>query len=226
MIATDRFREFQQDHGVKKAHTIHVRDGELWYALDDAGRWVVSWYPHRSDHPDAPKLLTDAEREGIDISGSEEAVGDRLRTHFEGRDTRQLVTVIIEQEASPLEVETVQRVFDDSGAPAIVSASYGRYSLFHPDWIVLIEVSLGAFATGLAAKAGADTWDALRSFVELLYEQRRAVGHTKGSVQIDEGRRRIMLNDEIPPAAYPALADLSEEGEYFWDREMKAWRKL
>lgn len=119
------------------------------------GRGRVSWYPHRSDHPDAPKLVTDAEREGVDVSGSEEAVGDRLRTYFEGRDNRQFVTVIIEQEAPPLEVETVQRVFDDSGTPAIVSASYGRYSLFHPDWIVLIEVPLGAFVTDLAAKAGA-----------------------------------------------------------------------
>src|SRR5439155_27343560 len=91
-----------------------------------------------------------------------------LRTHFEGRDGRQLVTVLIEQEASPLEVETVQRVLDDSGMPAVVSASYGRHSLFHPDWIVLIEVPLGAFVTGLAAKAGAECWDALRAFVERL----------------------------------------------------------
>jgi len=87
-------------------------------------------------------------------------------------------------------------------------------------------VPLGAFATGLAAKAGADTWDALRTFVERLCAERRAVGHAKGSVQIDEGPRRIMLHDAIPPAAYPALADLSEEGEYFWDRETEAWRKL
>lgn len=226
MIATDRFREFQQDHGVKKAHTIHARAGEIWYAQNNAGAWVVSWYPHRSDHPDAPKLLTDAEREGVDVGGSEGAIGDRLRTHFEARDTRQLVTVIIEQEASPVEVETVQRVFDESGTPAVVSASYGRYSLIHPDWVVLIEVPLGAFATGLAAKAGADTWDALRAFIERLYEERRAVGHRKGSVQIDEGSRRVMLHDEIPPAAYPALAELSDEGEYFWDRELEAWRKL
>lgn len=226
MIAADRFREFKQDHGVQKAHTIHARDGEVWYALNSGGTWVVTWYPHRADHPDAPKLVTDAEREGIDVSGGEDAVGDRLRTHFEARDTRQLVTVIIEQEASPLEVEAVQRVFDDSGTPAVVSASYGRYSLFHPDWIVLIEVPLGAFVTGLAAKAGSDTWDALRAFVERLYKERRAIGHTKGSIQIDEGRRRVFLHDEIPPAGYPALAELSDEGEYFWDREKQTWRKL
>lgn len=40
MIATDRFREFQRDHGVKTAHTIHARDGELWYAQNDAGTWA------------------------------------------------------------------------------------------------------------------------------------------------------------------------------------------
>ena len=54
MIAIDRFRDFQHDHGVTRAHTIHARDGEIWYARNDAGTWVVSWYPHRSDHPDAP----------------------------------------------------------------------------------------------------------------------------------------------------------------------------
>ena len=132
------------------------------------------------------------------------------------------MTVLIEQEASPLEVETVQRVLDDSGMPAVVSASYGRHSLFHPDWIVLIEVPLGAFVTGLAAKAGAECWDALRAFVERLYEERRAVGHAKGAIQIDEGRRRVFLHDELPLAAYPALAELTQEGEYFWDRDKHA----
>jgi hypothetical protein len=173
-----------------------------------------------------PKLVTNADREGVDVSGGEDAVGDRLRTHFEGRDTRQLVTVIIEQEASPLEVETVQRVVDDSGTPAVVSASYGRYTLFHPDWIVLIEVPLGAFVTGLAAKAGADTWDALMAFVERPYKERRAVGHAKGSIQFDEGRRRIFVHDKLPPSAYPALAELSDEGEYSWDEAKGVWRKL
>jgi hypothetical protein len=226
VIATDRFQEFQRAHGVTSAHVLHARDGEIWYAASGSDSWAVTWYPHRSDHPDAPVLVTSSDGEGIDGGGGENVVGERLRAHFEGRDTRQLVTVIIEQEASPLEVETVQRVFDDLGAPAIVSASYGRYSAFHPDWIVLVEVPLGAFVTGLAAKAGADTWDALRRFIERLYEERRAVGLSKGSVQIDEGRRRVFLHDEIPAHAYPALAELSDEGEYFWDREQQTWRKL
>src|SRR5207247_10461819 len=77
MIATDRFRDFQHDHGVTRAHTIHARDGEIWYARNDAGTWVVSWYPHRSDHPDAPSSSQTLNAKASNTAGSEGAIGAR-----------------------------------------------------------------------------------------------------------------------------------------------------
>jgi hypothetical protein len=226
VVSVDRFSRFSEQHGVSRAHVLHTQQGEIWYASTQEGRWAITWFPYRSDHPDAPELVTDSLREGIDGSGTEEDVSERLREYFESRDDRALVYVAIEREASPDEVAAVQRVFDEAGTPAVVSPSYGRYSVFHPDWLVIVEWSALAFASGLAAKAGGDTWDALRDFVTRLHRERRALGHEQGSVEIDEGSRQIFLHDALPREAYQALAQLPEEGTYHWDVKSGGWRKL
>lgn len=225
-MQVERFRRFKEQHRTGSATVMHLRDGELWYAKKPDGAVAITWLPQRAHHPDAPELVTDSVREGIDSDGDDAALSERLRTYFEKRDPRRLVPVTIEQEASIAELEAVQRVFDDAGMPAAVSANYGRHSLSHPDWIVIAEVQLGVFVAGFVGKAGADAWDALRAFVGRLYEERRRLGHDKGSLMFDEGRRRVVISDALPPEAYPALADLGDAGEYRWDHDARAWRKL
>jgi len=41
---------------------IHIEDGEIWYAGTAPGVWGITWFPNRSDHPDAPELVTDRGR--------------------------------------------------------------------------------------------------------------------------------------------------------------------
>lgn len=222
----DRLDAFELDHGVRTARVHYLSEGELWFAEREAGVWAVSWYPFRSDHPDAPVLVTDSKREGIDGGGGVEELGKRLEAYFTGRDKRQMTPVTIEREATPEEIKAVQSVFDEAGMPAMVSANYGRHSAVHPDWLVVIEYPLVAFVSGLAAKAAADSWDSLRRFIERLYEVRRLHGYARGWVQIDEGSRRIALSDLLPPEAFPQLAELDETGEYWWDDAEATWRRL
>ena len=211
---------------MRTATVLHLRDGELWYGRKPGGSLGITWLPQRADHPDAPQLVADSVELGLDTDAADEELSDRLRAYFNCRDARALIPVTVEREATPAEVEAVQRVFDQVGRRAAVSANYGRHSAFHPDWVVLIEVELSVFVAGFVGKAGADAWDALRAFVERLYEERRRTGHQKGSIMFDEGRRRVFLTDALPPEAYRALAEIGEAGEYFWDTAKRVWYKL
>lgn len=206
--------------------TLHLRDGEVWYAPRPDGSLGITWYPFRADHPDAPQLVTDSNHEGIDPSGSGEAVAERLRTHFNGRDPRELVVVHLEREASAAEVEAVQRVFDELGTPAIVSPSIGRYSLVHPDWVLVIKAAAGVFTAGVLGKAGANAWDGLEVTIRRLYEERRRLGNANGRIELDEGERQIFFTEDVPIEAYRELADLPEEDTYHWDASNRRWRQL
>lgn len=64
-MSTNRFETFELDHRLKNARVHYLPEGELWFAEKDAGLWAISWYPCRSDHPDAPVLVTASKREGI-----------------------------------------------------------------------------------------------------------------------------------------------------------------
>jgi hypothetical protein len=225
MARLDRLSEFHQQHnlGARSVCVHHLTDGELWFAHRSDDVWAISWYPYRSDHPDAPYLVTDTAREKVDATGDADTVGERLTEHFSGRDPRSLFSVTIEQEASREELQTVQRVFDNAGVPAIVSANYGRHSAIHTSWVVIIS---GAFISGFVAKGGADAFDTMREFIQNLYRERRSLGYQEGGVQLDEGRRRIELNETVPLEAYRALAELGDEGLYHWDRNAREWRRL
>ena len=227
MSDRDRYFEFRRQHGLEGGGARHhaLRDGDLWFAEIEPGRWAISFYPHRPDHPDAPHLVTDSEREGIDGADGVDAVGKRLDAHFEGRDGRDLVSVLIEAEASQAEVDLVQRVFDEAGAPAIVRAGYGRNSADQLPWIILVTAPLAALVTGFLGKAGADGWDALRDLVVRIYQERRALGGRDGAIQVDEGERQIILTENITDAGYRAITSLPPGGYYVWDAARGEWER-
>lgn len=227
MIDRARYFEFRSEHGLESGGARHhaLRDGDLWFTEVEPDRWAISFYPHRPDHPDAPRLVTDSAREGIDGSGGADAVGERLAAHFQGRDSRELVSVLIEMEATAAEVEAVRRAFDEAGAPAIVRAGYGRNSAEQLPWVILLSAPLAALVTGFLSKAGADGWDALKNLVQRIYKERRALGGRDGAIQVDEGDRQIILTENITDEGYRAIASLPPGGYYVWDETRGGWQR-
>lgn len=125
----------------------YLRDGELWVGETTPGVWAASWYPHRHDHPDYPGVTVDSEHERIPVSDGVDAIVEWAEGRLAREDSRIVAEVALEQEASDDEVAEIERLFDEVGAPAIVTASIGRRS-GAPDllpWAMLLKVPLGRF---------------------------------------------------------------------------------
>jgi hypothetical protein len=86
------------------------------------------------------------------------------------------VSVTLEVEASPEQVNDVEGLFRDAGVPATVNAGLFRASVGPLPWAVMLEVPLTAFFTALAAAAGTDAWQAMKHLVRDLYDVRRRSG--------------------------------------------------
>ena len=134
-----------------------------------------------------------------------EAVIAWAEATFTERDDRVLATVMIEDNAAPDEARSIQRLFDDAGAPAVVTASIARRSAGSLPWLVMIEVPLVAFVTGLTTAAGADGWKALKSLVTHVFQERRRVTGRGGSIQLDDGARTVILLPEVSDEVFVKL---------------------
>lgn len=209
-------------------HVLHLRDGEVWAHESVPGVWVVSWYPHRTDHPDYPGSTTDSALESIPTEGGADTVVEWARKRFEASDRRVIAEVLVEEGVPEDELEALQVLFDEAGAPAVVKAAIARRSADLLPWAMLIKAPLLAFLTTLATKAASDAWDALAVFVAKVYAERRRSGRPEGSIRFDDedGPRTVILTDRIPDAAYEQLArgELPEAGYFVWDDETRSWR--
>jgi hypothetical protein len=222
-----RFNQFQAEHGLPgdvTAHHYALADGDLWFAETRPGEWAVSFYPYRTDHPDAPALITDSTRETIDGGGGADAVGERLRAHLEGRDPRTLLDVLVEEGASPSDVAALADALDECGIPAAVRPGIARRSVGDMPWIVLITVPAGAIAAGFFGKAGSDAWDGLKRVVGRIYAVRRSSEAQTGSIEISEGNRALIFSETVTDAGYRAIAELPSSGYYVWDPQTSSWR--
>jgi hypothetical protein len=206
---------------------LHLRDGdvEVWESVP--GRWVVSFLPYRRDHPDAPGVTLDSEHHQLPTEGGREAIVEWAGTHFSERDPRELPEVVIESEASEDDVRAVERLFDEAGVPAIVSASLHSRSVSTLPWAMIVTFPLTAFLTAFAGAAGADAWRGLKSFVALVFETRRDPGRPDGAIRWEDERRTVILTDRIPDDGFRQLTsgDLPASGYFVWDEEQEAWRK-
>ncbi len=190
---------------------LYLRDGVVSVAEPEPGRWVVNWRPFRDDHPDAPELVLDSAVDRLPAEDAEAVIAWAEAT-FTERDDRVLATVMIEDDAAPDEARSIHRLFDDAGAPAVVTASIARRSAGSLPWLVMIEVPLVTFMTGLTTAAGADGWKALKSLVTHVFQERRRVTGRGGSIQLDDGARTVILLPEVSDEGFRQVAqgDLPE----------------
>lgn len=216
-----------EEKPAKRSVTVlHLRDGdvEVWESV--FGVPVVMFTPHRRDHPDSPRVTLSADQYPMPTEGGREAVVEWARAHFSGRDPRDLAEVVIEVGASDDDVRAVERLFDEAGVPAIVSASLRSRSLATMPWAMIVTFPLTAFLAAFAGAAGADAWRALKTFVSNVFEARRDPNRTDGVIRWEDERRAVILTDRIPDAGFQQLVsgELPASGYFVWDEEQGAWR--
>ena len=206
---------------------LHLREGDVRANETEPGLWVVSWYPHREDHPDYPSSTTDSNREAMPTDGGADAILEWARERFGTHDPRIMVDVLVEAGAPQEELRRLQAIFDEAGAPAVVMAGYERRSADPLPWAMLIKAPLAGFLMAIATKAGSDAWDALKAFVKRVYAERRRPGRSEGTIRFDDDGQTVILTDELPDAAYEQLAsgEFPDAGYFIWDHPTGAWRR-
>jgi hypothetical protein len=134
---------------------------------------------------------------------------------------------VIDAGASEDEVRAVERLFDEAGVPAIVSAGLERRSVGTLPWAMIVTIPLTAFLTALAGAAGADAWRGLKSFVAGVFEARRAPDRPDGAISWEDERRTVILTDRIPDEGFHQLTsgELPASGYFVWDEERGEWTR-
>ncbi len=136
------------------------------------------------------------------------------------------VTVAIESEAPPGEIEALSELLSGFGVDAEVSASYHRRGVGDLPWVVLITVPGAVFLKLLAT----DAYNGAKSFIQRLYRERRARSGRSGSVllrDLDSGLM-VLLEPDLPPEAYEQLGKLDltrfVHGPLRYNLDLGAWR--
>lgn len=107
-------------------HVLHLRDGEVRANEPSPGFWVVSWYPHRSDHPDHPDATIDSAHESMPTEGGADAILEWARERFETDDPRILAEVSVEEGASKEELDALQALLTKlARPPSSMQGSFG-----------------------------------------------------------------------------------------------------
>jgi hypothetical protein len=207
---------------------LRLRDGVVEVSESPSANWAVRFTPYRRDHPDAPGVTLYSETGGLPEAAGREEIVEWAREHFSERDPRDLAEVVIEAEASEDEVRAVERLFDEAGVPAIVSAGLESRSVGTLPWAMIVTIPLTAFLTALAGAAGADAWRALRSFVAGVFEVRRVPNRPDGAIRWEDKRRTVILTDRIPDDGFRQLTsgEFPSSGYFIWDEEQEAWREF
>jgi hypothetical protein len=145
--------------------------------------------------------------------------------------------VVVEAEAPEAEQQALVEVFRNVGVTAEVRPSYLRLSADVLPWIVNFIAPMKwvglAFASGFAAKGGADSWDAFRDegwrgVVRMVREISAVHGDREGTVTVrDPDGPDVHLDLRIPEAAYPELSELDwqgmSDGWLYWNPQHEEW---
>jgi hypothetical protein len=188
--------------------------------------WTVIWYPHRSDHPDAPSLTIESSSHTFPTDGGADRVLEWAEEYFRRRDPRDFAEILVESFATHDEVAAIERAFDEAGFPVIVNPAL-EFRSADPEliqWSLVVKAPLTVFLTAIATRAAGDVYDGLRSLIKWLAESR---GGRAGSVAIEEADRTVVLATENPDDALRQLADgkVPESGYVVWDDVSKVWRR-
>jgi len=206
---------------------LHLSEGDISANETEPGLWVVSWYPHREDHPDYPGSTTDSNLEKMPTDGGADAILEWARERFDTHDPRIMAEVLVEEGAPQEELRRLQAIFDEAGAPAVVTAGYARRSADLLPWAMLIKAPLAIFLTTIATQAGIDAWKALKAFVAAVYAERRRPDRSEGTIRFDDDGLTVILSDDLPDAAYEELAggEFPGAGYFLWDDASGSWRR-
>jgi hypothetical protein len=164
----------------------------------------------------------------VPTDGGADAILEWARKRFGTKDDPRVIAEVLVEEGAPQEeLQRLQAVFDEAGAPAVVTAGYARRSADLLPWAMLIKAPLGAFLVAIATKAGTDAWDALKAFVAAVYAERRRPHRSEGTIQFDDDGLTVILSDDLPDAAYEQLAggEFPDAGYFLWDDATGSWRR-
>ena len=141
----------------------------------------------------------------------------------------QPLKVIIEGEASEVEVAAVRDVFAEFGIEAEVKAAYLRRSMGLLPWAMMIEVPLCVLAKGFLQAAGADAWRVLRDLVKRLFEERNRSGRPEGAIEIRDldTHTIVIFSNQVTDEGFETFVrgDFGPGGDYIWDIEAGAWKR-
>lgn len=131
--------------------------------------------------------------------------------------------------ASEEDVRAVEALFSEAGTeaevtPAVLDLSQAVY------WVLIINVSLGAFVARLMQIAADDAAAALKDFVRRAHEARRLSKASDGSIQIEDRDSRVSisgLDPELADEAYRALVEIDlrtlPPGRLGWSPDRQKW---
>jgi hypothetical protein len=111
---------------------------------------------------------------------------------------------------------------DELDAIAAVLRSHGVDAEVRADWekepgtgngafymvLVVLTVTLGPYLAGFLGKAGEDSWDAFRRFVDDLHGARDTSVIESGWVEFEDPDGTTLMISELPPAAIQKLSEV------------------
>jgi len=208
-------------------HVQHLREGEIRASENESGLWVVSWRPHRRDHPDYPETTTDSEKESMPTEGGAEAVLAWAVERFGTHDEQIVAEVGLEAGADQAELAAIEDLLDEAGVLSVVRANIEHRSAGPLPWSIFIEAPIGVFFTTLAARAAGDAYEPLKRLVLRIFELRRRPDRPDGTIRLDENGRTVILTDKIPDEGFRQLTagELPSTGYFVWDEEKGGWQR-
>lgn len=209
----------------------YLRDGVISVTEKKPGVWLVTWTPHREDHPDYPGLSVDSSVEPMPVDEGPDAIVEWACLRFENRDPRDLLEVHLDVAASDDEIAEVGQAFDEAGLPAVASANISHRSAVDVPWVVYVVVPAAVFATAFAraagTAAGADAWQGLKTLVSRVCRARNAGSKRDGAIQLEIDERTVILTDDVPDEGIRQVAngELPAAGYYVWDDKRGGWNR-
>ena len=141
--------------------------------------------------------------------------------------------VVIEDTATPAEVEAVEEAFRRHGLDVEVRTGYGRKALGESGWVVvvLLGVPVALFFKGfmdeLGRAAARDAYGPVKAWIRDVWRSRGAAG--TGSILLrDDEHTTLALSSSLADEALDALREIDWEqqrgGWLLWDAERREWR--
>jgi hypothetical protein len=131
--------------------------------------------------------------------------------------------------AADVEAE-VGELFRDIGANVHVRSVPARRGWAEAQWLVLVTIPLEGFVRGLAAKTAEDVYGRLKALVSRLSRGTAEHADIRPVLVLQDQvtRLRIILEPDLPPAAYRQLLELDlstfKHGPLHYDQHRSRWR--